>query len=491
MMQRWRIVITFVASLNIAAFLLQGCGGGDSPTPTPIPTPEATPAPTPGPAPPGPQLDFVPIRGVTYSALPCTAKDSTDLGACNQIGVPRPGLDYVQEGYSAMWGKDGRDDLGTLLRLGANSVRVDSALGLESTKDHSAFLDRAQELGLHVMLGFHTQMACPGFDCFSAWKRAAKVGLSKGFKSTNSSDWHPSVAMLILQDLPDTLNFGGGATPDTCEDDGKTLAQCRVKAVLSAMDGVLMAEKEMGVQGSANITVAWSSDVKNSIDGKVVDGIGIYGFQDMVAGVADPGIADYKLRSSVQDFQKAFDERWVHSIASNSNWAYVQEKVGDEYEKYNFPPKKWFLAEYRATGMSSAQISQDLQSMVEEAKKGEHFLGANVYEFQSNYIFPQPQLFGLFGLGSQSTGQTTEVCQEDTTTHHPSCAKWPVYCLQILKSENNRARDVATAWHGSADVLHGQCGKLLSKASVNSTDNSADINSRSTSSKQSGVRVVI
>mmetsp|Transcript_43963 Transcript_43963/g.87211 ORF Transcript_43963/g.87211 Transcript_43963/m.87211 type:complete len:491 (+) Transcript_43963:56-1528(+) len=490
MMQRWRIVITFVASLNIAAFLLQGCGGGDSPTPTPIPTPEPTPAPTPGPAPPGPQLDFVPIRGVTYSALPCTAKDSTDLGACNQIGVPRPGLDYVQEGYSAMWGKDGRDDLGTLLRLGANSVRVDSALGLESTKDHSAFLDRAQELGLHVMLGFHTQMICPKFNCFDAWKTAAKVGLANGLKAKVGGGWHPAVTMLILQDSPDILNFGN-VTPASCTDDDKSpnaLAKCRVRAVLSAMDGLLMAEKESGVKSTVNITAAWSSQVQDSIDGKVKQGIGIYGFQDMVAGVARPGLAGYKFMSSERDVKAAFEGRWTHSINTASGWDFVKEKVGDLYEQYQFPPKKWFLAEYQGVGLGPKQLTQDLQSMDEEGEKGKHFLGANVYQFQSDYTNPTPQLFGLFGLGNASTGQTTDVCQEDETTHVAHCAKWPAYCLD---SERSRAPYVASGWNGSTATLHGQCAKLLSKANINNTSNSTDLDSRPALSGQSGVRVVV
>jgi len=300
--------------------------------------------------------------------------------------------------------------------------------------------------------------------------------------------------MFILADNPDGLNFGG-VTPALCaEENGDTEASCRVRAVLSAMDGVLMAEKEMGVKSNVNMTAAWSSDVKNSIDGKVVDGIGIYGFQDMVAGVADPSIANYELRSSKKEFQQAFKDRWVHSVNSAANWAYVKEKLGDEYEKYKFPPHKWFIAEFKAQGMPNSQLTQDLKSMSEEGKKeGGYFMGANVFQFQNDYTKPSPQpLFGLFGLGNGTFSKTTDVCQEDITTHTGSCEQWTTYCLQALDSENDRAPNVAEAWTGSDTVaVHGLCTKLLSMASVNNTVNSSNLDSRPTSPEQSGVRVIV
>jgi len=386
-------------------------------------------------------------------------------------------------------GAHGRDDLGTLARVGANAVRVDSAFGLESKHDHGAFLTRAQELGLHVLLGFHTQMLCPKYDCFDSWKRAAGIGLDHGYK--NGSGWHSAVSMLILQDNPDGLNFGG-VTPQECGDDGHTEAECRVKAVLSAMDGVLMAEKERGVKGTVNMTVAWSSDIKDSIDGKCMQCIGMYGFQDMVAGAADPSIAGYKLRSTKKDFQAAFANRWTHSINSAATWAYIKEQVSDKYVDKGFAPKPWFLAEFKGSGISSSQLTKDLQSMTEEGANKGYFMGANIYQFQNDYTNPNPQLFGLFGLGDSHSGTTTDVCQEDVTTHAGDCRQWPAYCLQVSDdTKQNRAPGVATAWKGSADALHGQCTKFLSKASIINTVNSTNVDSRPTSPEQSGVRVVV
>lgn len=418
-------------------------------------------------------------------------------GACNKEGSPPPAKDYVQEGYSVLWGESGRDDLGTLKRLGANAVRVDAALGLESKHDHGAFLDRAEALGVHVMPGFYTQMLCPKFDCFDAWKKATAAGLAEGYKAKSGSDWHPAVSVLVLQDAPDNLNFGGGCSLDNCTGDGGEEAQCRVKAVLSAMDGVLMAEKEAKVKGTVKLTAAWSPAIKDSVDGKIKQQSGVFGFQDMVAGVANPKKwAKYSLRSSPEEFQKAFADRWTHSLNTESPWSFVKEKVGDPYEQYGFPPKKWFVAEFRASTMSPKQLTQDLKSMVEEAsKEGSHFIGANLYEFQNDYTDQNPQKFGLFGLGDAKLGQTTDVCQEDVTspTQPPTCNKWPAYCLQAHTDKGKeRAPAVAAAWpNASLDALHGQCAELLPEASINEIDNSTDQETRPDSHERSGVRVVV
>jgi len=396
--------------------------------------------------------DLRPMRSVCYNAAPCSEQDVVSGGACNTDGVAKPGSDLMQAGYIQQWGPDGRDDLGTIQRLGGNAVRLYAALGLESKHDHSAFLDRAQDLGIHVMPGFYTQMPCPKFDCFDAWKAATKAAFAQGFKKDAS--WHPAIAMVFLQDAPDSLNFGG-LPPPMC-DKGQE-AVCRVRAVLSAMDGLLQAEKEAGVKPNVNLTAAWSFDTKDSIDGKIHQGIGTYGFQDMIAGTSNPNIAGYKPRSSKEELQEAFEKRWTHSINTASPWSFVKEKVGGEYER--FLPKPWFLSEFRGDGMSGEQLGNDLKAANEEAKNGGAFLGVSVYSFENDYQFPQPQLYGLFGLGpahAASGASTDDVCQEDVNTHVAECHKWTVYCLNATQSPLGRGHAVASAW-GGTDKTHGTC----------------------------------
>merc|ERR1711971_510402 len=152
------------------------------------------------------------------------------------------------------WGSDGRDDLGTMAGLGANAVRLYHSLGLGVQHDHGGFLDHAQSISLNVMPGYHTEMVtlhglCPKFDCFMAWKNATLQGFKFGFK--RGDQWHPAISALILLNEPDFF----GSNP-MCNPTG---AWCRVKAMLSALDGLLAAEREAGVKaGRVKLTVTWS-----------------------------------------------------------------------------------------------------------------------------------------------------------------------------------------------------------------------------------------
>merc|ERR1712214_134430 len=108
---------------------------------------------------------------------------------------------------------------------------------------------------------------------------------------------------------------------------GSQGAACRVKAAISALDGVLAAEKEAGVgAGRVMFTVTWSFAMRESIDGKV-EGPGIYGFQDMVAVLDDPKVAHYTPRSSLEELQEAFKTRWVHGLNTQSPWNFVRDLV--------------------------------------------------------------------------------------------------------------------------------------------------------------------
>merc|ERR1719362_340319 len=162
--------------------------------------------------PPGTLPDMFPLRGIAYGALPCTKPGCASTGWVNE--------DMLQEAYSKQWGEGGRDDLNTMVKLGANAVRLYHSFGLDVQHDHGAFLDRANAVGLNVMPGYHTEAAhvkCPKFDCFEFWKDATTKGFQRGFKT--GDEWHPAVSSLILLNEPDFF----GAVPN-CEGGG---AWCR------------------------------------------------------------------------------------------------------------------------------------------------------------------------------------------------------------------------------------------------------------------------
>jgi len=189
---------------------------------------------------------------------------------------------------------------------------------MDIDRDHGAFLDYSKKVGLNVMPGYYLEPSkirgqCPEFDCFQRWKKATLDGFEHGYRTGDS--WHPSVALVVLLNEAD----GFGSLPE-CQPSG---AWCRVKAALSALDGVLAAEKEVGVDaGRVKFTVTWSFATRESIDGKM-RGPGIYGFQDMVAGIQDPQIAKYSPRAELADLQEAFKTRWVHGLNTKSPWSFA------------------------------------------------------------------------------------------------------------------------------------------------------------------------
>jgi len=356
----------------------------------------------------------------------------------------------LQDVYKEQWGSDGRDDLGVMARLGANAVRLYHSFGMLPGDGYQGdFLDRAAAVGLNVLPGYHTEMAiygkCPDYDCFQAWKDATLQGFRRGFQK--DSEWHPAVAMLTLLNEPDFF---------WCQPAG---ARCRVKAVLSALDGVLAAEREAGVSpGRVKLTVTWSFAMATSIDGNVT-GPAIFGFQDVVAGIRDPGLAGYTPRSNRSELQDAFDKRWVHGFNTQAPWTFVKAMVINAYEQ--FKPTPWFIGEYGANGQLADVIQSDLEGMQSTAMEpGSSFLGAAFFQYQTaEWKGGSEMNFGLFVLGHQKIGSTGDLCNRYGNDCHPR----PVHCLSadlqwLPGSMGHRAEAVAQAWGGSIEGA-GLCRK--------------------------------
>jgi len=390
------------------------------------------------------------MRGICYGALPCKEHHCADQGGMVSE-------DMVQEAYAKEWGKapEGRDDLQTIASLGANTVRLYHSLGEDVLHDHSRFLDRAQEVKLNVLAGYHTYGSCPKFDCYKTWKKVTLQGFKDGFRTRRTRDgrkrgWHPAVSALILLNEPDFF----GAFPE-CEPAG---AWCRVKAALSALDGVLAAERQAKVDpGRVKLTVTWSFGMMPSIDGKE-HAPGMFGFQDMVAGIADPSLAHYKPRSSQAELEHAFKTRWMNGVNTQAPWGFVKAVIANNYAKY--APVPWFIGEYGANGQSYDTIKGDLVDMQKTAEEDPSFLGAAFFQFQTAHFKGGPELnFGLFKLGDQELFEMHPPCDIGL----PDCHKpQPVYCLSpvldwLPGSMALRAEAVAAAWKGSMPTGAGMC----------------------------------
>mmetsp|Transcript_57831 Transcript_57831/g.108364 ORF Transcript_57831/g.108364 Transcript_57831/m.108364 type:complete len:491 (-) Transcript_57831:384-1856(-) len=392
---------------------------------------------------------LAPLRAIAYGALPCVsptaAEWAQEMQSCNHYGLPSE--DMLQEGYSMQWGAEGRNDLGRMKALGANAVRLYHSLGLDSEGSHQGFLDRARDLQLNVMPGYDSSesKACDDFDCFDGWKSATLKGFAQGFAM--DGQWHPAVSALILLNEPDFFEHD-----PLCKGRG---AFCRVRAVLSAFDGVLAAEEEAKVEpGRVKLTVTWSFAMRTSID-NVVQGPGTFGFQDMVAVVKDPSLVDYTPRTALDKIQSEFAKRWVHGLNTQAPWTFVSDFVSQHYRKYGFGDLPWFIGEYGANGQPEDVIISDLKSMDRQAEDNSLFLGAAFFQFQTAYSKGGSELnFGLYSLGNRKLGMTGEVCDRRSP-----CMSWPVFCLSIdlpwfeaQPQLGKRAKAVADAWGGEAFV---------------------------------------
>merc|ERR1711994_520129 len=296
---------------------------------------------------------------------------------------------------------------------------------------------------------------CPGFDCFQKWKTATLEGFERGYKKGDS--WHPAVAAAILLNEPD----GFESLPE-CQPQG---AWCRVKAAISALDGVLAAEKEAGVSaGRVRFTVTWSFATRESIDGEQ-RGPGNYGFQDMVAVFQNPQIAKYTPRTPLGDLQEAFRTRWVHGLNTKSPWNFVRDIISKDYHR--FQPIPWFIGEYGASGQDENSIRADLESMQAHALEDPAFVGAAFLQFQTNYWKGGAEMdYGMFGLGEGRLGETGEVCQPGQ-----GCRRWPVHCLTttlpwLEGSKAHRAQAVAAAWGGAVDHASSCSSRRLAEGSI-------------------------
>ena len=435
-------VVFAVGVASAIAVSLQGCGGATtthppSPAPTtPIPT-TAAPPPAP-PAPPAPpSKSLKPLRAIAYGSLPNRNAVATD---------PIPAQDLLQSGYSAQWSSDGRDDLGLMHTMGANAVHTYHSFGYETVKkyDHGKFLDRAYDAGVHVIAGYFTQLKCDNFKCFDSWKAATLAAYDQGF--IKDGKWHPAVSMLSLMEEPDTLNFQGSTGAD-CAD--KNQNSCWLRAIISAMDGVLAAEKEKGIEGAVsgvNLTVAWSMSSRSSYDGTIQNSIGIYGFYDLLNGVKDPKqICGY---TPVNDVKTAYERRWTNSINSQADWTFISGKILPEYKQ--FEPTPWFLSGY-ATHLQDDMVKwkKDLTTM-DQLASTTSFLGVTLFGLSRQYQIPA-FTDGLFALGKKTARiQSTEkVCREDVNSHFQDCKAHSVNCLCAqLEHGNNRAEAVAAVWGG-------------------------------------------
>merc|ERR1712232_459061 len=140
---------------------------------------------------------------------------------------------------------------------------------------------------------------------------------------------------------------------------------------------------EAGVQGNTKMTITWSFGARTSVDGKV-NGPGVYGFQDMVAIVANPALAHYTPKTPQSELAEAFKQRWVHSLNNAAPFSYTKSVVDGAYRQYNFV-HPWFIGEHGDDKQIRDIITGDLRLSESEASAGGLYMGMSMFQFQQSY----------------------------------------------------------------------------------------------------------
>jgi len=333
----------------------------------------------PGAAPGRPREKHV-LKGISYSPLP------------HRGHRPLADDDFVSDDAAAMWGRRGRGDLGIIKALGANAVRL---YGNNPTLGHGQFLDEASELGLQVIASMskvpYTMMpgSCnaTGFDCYQQIKGHYAQNLRNGFMRGDKT-YHPALGTLILMNEPDRQLRPSAQPAEFC------------RALVSALDAVLDAEREAGVVGPLpNVTATFSFGSCPQCSR--------YGYRPAVGQMLElrhamqhPESVGYQARN---DLWKAYRQRFVNSFNTASAAHTIRPQFLDAYH-VAFRETPVFIGEYHAENQKD--LEKDLATILDLASDRSTLLtGLSFFEFQVRYDKGgSASEFGIFDLGDKGVG---------------------------------------------------------------------------------------
>lgn len=312
------------------------------------------------------------LKGISYGPVPLREHGRL------------PDDDFMSESAQALWGAAGRRDLAVIRALGANVVRL---YGNDPALDHTLFLDEAMKNGLEVIAGIsdypYTQM--PGncistnFDCYGQVFEQYSQNLKRGFLTVGNA-YHPALRTVILMNEAD-LKFQGGP-PSFC------------KALVSAFDAALDAEKELGVAGAAPAFTATFSFGVCAGCSRFGQKPAIGQMLELRNAMKDPMSVGYSPRN---DLWAAYQARFVNSFntanpATDIRWMFL-----NIYDT-EFPRMPVFIGEYHSP--RNVDQKRDLETILKIARNTSTMLqGIAFFEFQVRYDKGGSEMsFGMFGL---------------------------------------------------------------------------------------------
>jgi len=324
------------------------------------------------------------VKGISYGPIPCKSTN------CD-ISMD----DFMGDAAKPMWGPRGRADLNTIRLLGANHVRL---YGNAPETDHSPFLDEAHAQKLKVVVGMsdypYTQMQgnCmhSGYDCYELLKAEYRMNLLNGFVQNEavlpSKSYHPALSTVIVVNEPD-LKLPGIFEPRRF-----------VKAIISALDGMLDAEKEVGVTGNfVNFTATCSFGICSHCK-EFTNKPALGQMAEIEDGLLHPEAYGYTPKN---DLTKIYYTRWIHSFNTAAPAKFIRTDFLSVYEQ-RFVSTPVVIMEYHTPFKN---VYKDLGAILAVARNSSLLQGASFFQFQVSYSKGgSEEEFGMFGLGDYNLG---------------------------------------------------------------------------------------
>eukprot|EP01065_Artemidia_motanka_P027198 TRINITY_DN32419_c0_g1_i1.p1 TRINITY_DN32419_c0_g1~~TRINITY_DN32419_c0_g1_i1.p1 ORF type:complete len:637 (+),score=211.27 TRINITY_DN32419_c0_g1_i1:59-1969(+) len=215
------------------------------------------------------------------------------------------------------------------------------------------------------------------------------------------------------------------------------------KALLSALDAVITAEQEAGVEAnpSLKLTVTFSfatcATCASVKDGTIRNDVPSVPFMtDLYRAVQDPSSVGYTPRNAASKIQAVFAARWVNSFNLAAPAHVVRDLFLSNYVKVPVVGSTpVFIAEYHQaelTNTTNPTLESDLAAALSLIKDpNQPLFGMSFFQYQVAYdkATPFELQFGMFALGDRVIGKTRCVGDPNDGTGAP-CVVYDVYCLQ-------------------------------------------------------------
>jgi len=375
--------------------------------------------------------DYV-MKGFAYGPVPLTERASATVNI--------PGDDFMGEEAKPLWGSRGRGDLELMQRIGANTIRL---YGNDPRHNHGPFLDLAGELGIDVIPGLsdwpYTQMpgncaAATDFDCYQQVKHAYANNLRNGWLRNGA--YHPALQNAIVINEPE-LKLGSVNQP-----------RLWTRAIVSAIDGMLDAEREANVSGPLiNFSVPFSFAVCTTCWqplGGSKPGLGQ--MMSLHRAMQHPESVGYVPRNDLAVF---YQQRFTNSYNTANPARDIRPLFLDAYESV-FPATPVYIGEFHSPHTRS-ELGLGISEVLDLARSHHLFLGMAFFEWQVRYDKGGSEMdFGMFGLGSYQITQMTFMDGGD----------YPVWCLTPVMEEGapaSIAAELTSAYEGAGVDFAALC----------------------------------